>query len=1203
MATAILLLTGTWSASADPYATAVLADNPTAFWQLNETNGTTANDSAGAHVGVYTNVELGEPGVDLGQPGYLPGTDTNALSVQFGYTVFSNSYVGNIALDFATNGNAEFSAEAWVWGTATKPSAGIFGKGPGGAEEFYLDCGGANSAYRFFIRNAAGTAFNASGSVAPDGNWHHLVGVCDEVNGRILLYVDGSLEATNSASGGIRTSANPYMNIGSRQSASVGYDYQFVGYISDVAVYNYALTSSQVATHYDAAGIPPNLISQPTNALTANQGDTISLTNWVTGTPQLFYQWILNGNALRGATNASLTITNVDPSYSGSLYLNVSNAYGTVDSIGTYITINSGAPEILSDVQPSQLALYQGRTFAYSVVAGGTEPLYYQWLQNGNAIFGATNASYTATAPNGTNTYSVLVSNSVAGGSITPSSSVTLTGVAPPTAPYPATIVAANAVAFWRLDEPENSTVANEYMGGHDGTYNNVMLGVPGYSSLDPDTAAAFGGANANSYMAETDNSGSGLPLIDFGASAGKNAEFSVECWVNGPAGQSSSGSPIVCKGNSAGEEFMIDASGGNSAFRFYIREANSTVPIVSGAGKADGNWHHLVGVCDQANGIMVLYVDGNPQGSITGIGGAGIFESAVPVSVGAQNGGTYQFNGTIDEVSLYNYAMTAAQVQAHFAAAPLPPYFIQEPAANVTAYVGQTVTLTATTLGSIPQTNQWYVNNTAMNGQNTVALVLTNLQSGTNTYVLKVSNAYGTTNAPGTVVQVAAGSGPPQLLADVAPLSTTRYATLPITYSVSASGSAPLYYQWFSNSLAVVHATNASYTIASLTTNNSGNYYCLVSNAINVIDSSVANLQVVAAPTNVYPLTILLDHPVAYFRLDEPVGASVGYDYVGGNNGLYTGPVGLNVSGFDPSYELDTACTFGNGTQRTNAANCMLGWTITNVDFSKPNGQNGAFSLEAWINGNPSIIQASGAAILAKGYGNGGEQFSLDAHFGIRFYVRNAAGQTVANAQSAPNVCGSLVGAGYEMDGKWHHLAAVCDQANSNLLLYVDGMLIGPNVITNGVVPPLVYAYDIAHPGSYTGTNGVIYPGLGINATAYNTNLWNSVSIGDRNKGNGNVGTNAYNLAFVGTVDDAAFYNYCLTPSQVYAHYAVGAGQSLPLSIQTTNGVRTITWLSAAVLESASSVKGPWTAVANSTSPYTVPAGSSQQYYRIQIH
>ena len=56
--------------------------------------------------------------------------------------------------------------------------------------------------------------------MVPDGDWHHLVGVCDEVNGQIYLYVDGQLNASAAASGGILTSPNLYLTIGARQAAA-----------------------------------------------------------------------------------------------------------------------------------------------------------------------------------------------------------------------------------------------------------------------------------------------------------------------------------------------------------------------------------------------------------------------------------------------------------------------------------------------------------------------------------------------------------------------------------------------------------------------------------------------------------------------------------------------------------------------------------------------------------------------------------------------------------------------------------------------------------------------------------------------------------------------------------------------------------------------------------------------------------------------
>jgi hypothetical protein len=58
-------------------------------------------------------------------------------------------------------------------------------------------------------------------------------------------------------------------------------------------------------------------------------------------------------------------------------------------------------------------------------------------------------------------------------------------------------------------------------------------------------------------------------------------------------------------------------------------------------------------------------------------------------------------------------------------------------------------------------------------------------------------------------------------------------------------------------------------------------------------------------------------------------------------------------------------------------------------------------------------------------------------------------------------------------------------------------------------------------------------------------------------------------------------------------------------LTITTVNGVTTLTWPSASGnLESASSITGPWTAVPNARSPYTVPPTSPNRtaFYRLRF-
>jgi hypothetical protein len=754
-------------------------------------------------------------------------------------------------------------------------------------------------------------------------------------------------------------------------------------------------------------------------------------------------------------------------------------------------------------------------------------------------------------------------------------------------------------------------------MGGHDGSYNQVVLGVPGYSPNDPDTAAEFGtnaGYASSSYMQEVDSSGQGIPNID-SYLQGANVEFSVECWVKVQANaNSTSGSTIISLGNSGSEAFFIDASAPSAKFRYVFRPASGSAGYIYSTIGPDNNWHQLVAVCDEANtGATAFYVDGNIAGTLGALSGAGAYKPSAPLSIG--NNSVYQFNGTIDEVSVYNYALSLGEIQAHYAAAPLPPAFASVPPATDVAYPGGSVTLSASVEGSVPLTNQWYSNSVLLAGQTNAYLTLNNLTSGTNTYVLKVSNAYGSTNTAGTLVEVAAGSGPPTLLKDVSPLTNWIYETLPISYSVSVSGSTPITYQWWFDGQSLSGATSSSYSIASLAASNAGSYYCAISNPISSIVSSTAILNVVPLPTNPYSLAVLHDQPLSYWRLDEANGSAIGYDYVGGNNGVYSNTAGIvhSTGLFGATYDADPAAYFNTNTPYTHqiaSTSNYLGATMTNFDFGKPNGANAEFSVEAWAKGYTNVTQASGGGIVSKGFGNGDEQFNIDAHSGFRFYVRNAAGAVIASAQGWSNYCGTEVAGNWKADGNWHHLVGVCDEVNNNLLLYVDGTLIGYPIITNGVVPPGAYTFDQGHNGS-TGTNGVIYAGTGVvantngqGATAGNTN-WdaNSIGIGARNSG---TGTTGLTLAFLGAVDEVAIYNYPLTPLQVSNHHAVAMNLAVTLTAQSTNGQTVLSWPTAysatQTLQSAANLSGPWTTIPGASNPYTVTNSGPALFYRLKL-
>ncbi|MBU6402225.1 MAG: immunoglobulin domain-containing protein, partial [Verrucomicrobia bacterium] len=419
------------------YPAAVLADKPMAFYRLDETSGSVAYDYVGGFNATYTNVLLGQ------QPGYSPNDPTEPAAV-FGNLSPADSYAGNVPayLNFAApaGDHSEFSIEAWVnGGFGQNTDAGIVALGYGnGGEQFDLDTGGADPQhdFRFFVRDAGGSVHAATGSVGPNDNaWHHVVAVCDEIDGQINLYVDGVLNAGGSigATNGILASTTP-LSIGSRQSGNgTAFDNQFVGSVSEVAVYDYALSSSQVLAHYYASGVAPAITVQPTN-IVVNQGSTVQIVAAASGTPPLAYQWydVTSGMPalVTGQTNATLTLANVPASDSGHTFqLTVTNLFGQVTSNPAQLTVVGGAPVLGVDVQPLLATVDEGTSMSYSVVVSGTAPLIYQWTLNGNPILGATNATYSFTALVGTNTYAVTVSNGL--GSVT-SSTATLIGLPVP---------------------------------------------------------------------------------------------------------------------------------------------------------------------------------------------------------------------------------------------------------------------------------------------------------------------------------------------------------------------------------------------------------------------------------------------------------------------------------------------------------------------------------------------------------------------------------------------------------------------------------------------------------------------------------------------------------------------------------------------------------------------------------------------------
>ncbi|HVV00099.1 MAG TPA: DUF2341 domain-containing protein, partial [Verrucomicrobiae bacterium] len=128
-------------------------------------------------------------------------------------------------------------------------------------------------------------------------------------------------------------------------------------------------------------------------------------------------------------TNATLTITNIQPTQAGTYTVDVSDSYGMTPTNAT-VNVNSGAPVIAVDLQPTNLVCYAGTTNTLSITVSGTAPFTYEWFLNDSLIPGANGPGYTFTALPGTNTYRCHVSNGSGGAD---SSIATVAAIAIPT--------------------------------------------------------------------------------------------------------------------------------------------------------------------------------------------------------------------------------------------------------------------------------------------------------------------------------------------------------------------------------------------------------------------------------------------------------------------------------------------------------------------------------------------------------------------------------------------------------------------------------------------------------------------------------------------------------------------------------------------------------------------------------------------------
>jgi Immunoglobulin domain len=203
--------------------------------------------------------------------------------------------------------------------------------------------------------------------------------------------------------------------------------------------------------------------------------------------------------------------------------------------------------------------------------------------------------------------------------------------------------------------------------------------------------------------------------------------------------------------------------------------------------------------------------------------------------------------NGSKFDVIVSNSAgsITSAQATLTVNAAAVAPSITTQPASQ-TVTAGQSAMFSVVAAGTAPLSYQWRKNTVNIGGAMAASYTTpatTTADSGSKFDVI-VSNSAGSMTSAQATLTVSAVPVAPSITTQPASLTVTAGQTA--TFSVAATGTAPLAYQWQKNGAAISGATATSYTTpVTATADNGETFRVVVSNTAGSITSNSATLTV----------------------------------------------------------------------------------------------------------------------------------------------------------------------------------------------------------------------------------------------------------------------------------------------------------------------------------------------------------------------
>jgi len=831
---------------------------------------------------------------------------------------------------------------------------------------------------------------------------------------------------------------------------------------------NGSVSSTTSSGAYLTINAPPNISAQP-SALTKTIGGSASFTVTASGVGHLGYQWLKNGVNVsdgNGGATSTFALSSVASTDTGTYTVVVTDTLnGTVSnttSNGVYLTLNT-APVI--SLQPLALTKILGAGASFTVAASGQGSLGYQWQKNGVNVSdgsGGTTATFmlSSVASTDTGTYAVVITDTLNGtfASTTSSGAYLTLNPAPSISAQPAALtkilgasasftVTASGAGHLGYQWQKNGANVSDGSGGTTSTFalSSVASTDTGtYTVVVMDTLNGTTASITSNGAYLTLNSAPGISVqpVALTKILGTSASFTVTAsgaghlgyqWQkNGVNVSDGSGgttstfalSSVVATDSGTYAVMVTDTLGGtvsNTVSNGAYLTVTAAPPVINNQPVASQT--KISGASASftvaATGSSTLVYQWQKNGVNVSDGSGATTATFSLASVVASDSGTYAVNIT-DSVNGSTASVTSSN--SHLAVTAAPPVIGTQPVASQSKTLGSNVSFTVAATGGGNLAYQWQKNGVNVSdgiGATTATFSLIGVaasDSGTYTVIVTDSLNSSTASVTSNGARLTVTAAPPNIGSGISPASLTKTLGSSAGFTVIATGSSNLAFQWQKDgvnvSVGTVNVTEqgsvgegllgatSSFSFTGVVPSDSGTYTVIVTDSLNGSTASVtsngARLTVTAAPPVIEVQPVSLVRPLgssASFTVTAS-GPSLAYqwqkggvnvsDGAGGNTATFS--LASVVASDSGTYTVIVTDTVNGTTANVTSGNAHLAVTAVPpvigtqpvATQSKTLGSSASFTVAATGTGNLAYQWRKGGVNVSDGAGGNTATFSL---------------------------------------------------------------------------------------------------------------------------------------------------------------------------------------------------------------------------------